>query len=285
MAYLPVAPASCGIAAAFLLGSFAAPLAVTAQFVEGRVIHATTEQPLAAVHIELRTADDIRVASALTDSAGRFRAQASRTGALTVTASLIGYQSAKTVLHVTAGERVDVVIRMSEQAITLDPIQVETRSMVSMGPLAGYYDRVERYRRMGIGRILTRDQIDARNAIDVTDLLRMVPRVRISTGMGRGGDVYFNSGMGGCVPKVYLNGVLANRNSPASVNEMVSPGELEGIEVYQGLAQMSGEFYDVAGCGVILLWTRRMDGDGRPMSLRRILAIMSGIVLFLFIVN
>lgn len=284
MAYLPVAPASCGIAAAFLLGSFAAPLAVTAQFVDGRVILATTEQPLAAVHIELRTANDIRVASALTDSAGRFRVQASRTGALTLTASLIGYQSAETVLDVTAGERVDVVIRMSEQAITLDPIQVEARSMVSMGALAGYYDRVERYQRMGLGRIVTRDQIEARNAIDVTDLLRMVPRVRISTGRGRG-DVYFNSGMGGCVPKVYLDGVLANRNSPASVNDMVSPGELEGVEVYQGLAQMSGEFYDVAGCGVILLWTRRMDGDGRPMSLLRILTIMSGIVLFIFLVN
>ncbi|CAN5753659.1 hypothetical protein BH23GEM10_BH23GEM10_01280 [soil metagenome] len=284
MAYLPVAPASCGIAAAFLLGSFAAPLAVTAQFVDGRVIHATTEQPLVAVHIELRTTDDIRVASALTDSAGRFRAQASRTGALTLTASLIGYQPVETVIDVTAGERVEVVIRMSEEAITLDPIQVEVRSRVSMGALAGYYDRVERHRRMGFGRIVTRDQIEARNAIGVTDLLRMVPRVRVRSGMG-GGDVYFSSGMGGCVPKVYLDGVLANRNSPASVDALVSPWDLEGIEVYQGLAQMPGEFYDVAGCGVILMWTRRMDEDGRPMSLRRILAIMAAIGMYLFIVK
>lgn len=272
------------MAAAFLLGSLAIPVTVAAQFVEGSVIHATTEQPLAAVQIELRTAEDILAASVMTDSAGRFRAQTSRTGALTLTASLIGYQSVETVLDVTIGERVEVVVRMSEAAIPLDAIRVEARSRVSMGPLAGYYDRVERHRLMGIGRVLTRDQIDARNAIDVTDLLRVMPRVRISTAFGRGGDVHFNGSRGGCVPKVFLDGVLTNRYGPASVNEMVSPGNLEGIEVYQGLAQMTGEFYDVAGCGVILMWTRRVDG-GRPMSLRRIVTILSGVVLLFILIN
>lgn len=285
MAYLQVAPASCGIAAAFLLGSFAIPVSVAAQFVDGTVIHATTEQPLATVQIELHTAEGILAASAVTDSAGRFRAQTSRTGSLTLTASLIGYQPVETVLDVTIGERVEVAIRMSEAAIPLDAIKVEARSRVTMGPLAGYYDRVERHRLMGIGRILTRDQIAARNAIDVTDLLRAMPRVRISNAFGRGGDVHFNSGRGGCVPKVYLDGVLTNRYGPASVNEMVIPRDLEGIEVYQGLAQMTGEFYDVAGCGVILMWTRRVEEGGRPMSLRRIVTILSGIALFFFLIN
>jgi hypothetical protein len=67
------------------------------------------------------------------------------------------------------------------------------------------------------------------------------------------------------------------------VDETVRPYDLEGVEVYRGLTEMPGEFYDDQHCGVILLWTRRDADGGRPFSLNRIVVALGAFLAVVFL--
>jgi hypothetical protein len=276
-------------AALFAAGALAALLAigspVEAQIVKGRVVMAGTQTPLVDVSVKLRAADGRILASALTNDAGEFRLHSSRITEATILAERIGLQPITTsAVQVALSQVIDVQIEMSETAVPLDPLTVRAREHFDIGPLSGYFERVQRHERMGFGHVLTRDQVQERDAIDVADLLREVPRIAVVQAPGRGQHVMFRGGaQGQCTPRVYINGVYANRNSLAYIDELVRPSELEGIEIYRGLAEMPGEFYDDSHCGVILIWTRRDAEGGRPFAWKRVLLTIGGIAAVSFV--
>ena len=276
-------------AALFAAGALAALLAigspVEAQIVKGRVIMAGTQTPLVDVSVKLRGADGRILASGLTNDAGEFRLQSSRIAEATILAERIGLQAVTTsAVQLALSQVIDVQIEMSETAVPLDPLTVRAREYVDIGPLSGYFERVQRHERMGFGHVLTRDEVQERDAIDVVDLLREVPRIAVVQSPGRGQHVMFRGGaQGQCTPRVYINGVYANRNSLAFIDELVRPTELEGIEIYRGLSEMPGEFYDDSHCGVILIWTRRDSEGGRPFAWKRVLLTIGGIAAVSFV--
>jgi hypothetical protein len=272
------------LSAALLAYGLFTPAGVSAQFVNGRVIHASTEQPLDAVNVEIHAPDGSRIARALTDSAGRFVMQASRTGTYSIVAERIGMLTVTSPLAVGVGEEVAIVIRMSEEALALEPLTIRARSRRNIGALAGYYDRVERNRGLGIGTIITRDRIDERHVFKVSDVMRGLPGLDIGSRPGRGTELRFRRGRAGCSPRLFIDGMLANRSEPAYIDELVQPQDLEGVEIYQGLSQMPGEFHDMSGCGVVLLWTRRTVDNGSPFSLKRLLVAggLFGLLLVIF---
>ena len=276
-------------AALFAAGALAALLAigspVEAQIVKGRVVTAGTESPLVDVSIKLRAPDGRILASGLTNELGEFRLHSSRISNATILAERIGLQSVTTApVQVALSQVIDVQIQMSETAVPLEPLTVRAREYFDLGPLSGYFERVQRHERMGFGHVLTRDQLQERDAIDVVDILRELPRIAIVQQPGRGQHVMFRGGaLGQCTPRVYINGVYANRNTLAYIDELVRPTELEGIEVYRGLAEMPGEFYDETHCGVILVWTRRDAEGGRPFAWKRVLLTIGGIAAVSFV--
>jgi hypothetical protein len=81
--------------------------------------------------------------------------------------------------------------------------------------------------------------------------------------------VYFRSGIraGGevCWPMVYVNRLLVSTGGlagagaePAAVDELVDSDDVWAMEVFRGAAEVPPEFSGPnAGCGVIVLWTRR----------------------------
>jgi hypothetical protein len=78
--------------------------------------------------------------------------------------------------------------------------------------------------------------------------------------------VYAPSGaaQGACPVQIFVDGFLATRQGMApiqdfvSIDQLVSPQSLEGMEVYRGLSSIPPEFLTAnARCGVIALWTRR----------------------------
>lgn len=251
------------------------PLA--AQVIKGRVVLAGTEQALADVLVLLRFPDGRQAGSVVTDSAGDFRLQAPRLGAFTLGAEREGMRAISTAaLQLRSGEAIEVVLRMAAAAVPLEPLIVTARSSIQLGMLAGYFERIERQQLLGFGHIMTRDQIEERQALEVADLLRDIPRISIVQGAGRMTHVLFRGGRGECTPKVYIDGMHQNRghavSSAAVVDEIVRPYELEGLEVYRGIGEMPAEFYDETHCGVILLWTRRDTDGGRPFTWRRLIA-------------
>jgi hypothetical protein len=257
-----------------------------AQVVTGRVIEELTERPLRDVSVQLRSAAGRTMARSMTDSTGTFWLQAPRYGTFVLVAEHLGMTTVTTgELDVDEGA-MQVVLRMAETAVPLEPLTVEAeRGAAHLGPLRGYYERMRWNERTGIGRFITRDQIDVRSPGDLSDMLREIPRVNVQRTRGRSAHVTMRGSRGDCTPALFIDGTRANRREQAFVDEYVRPLDVEGVEVYVGLAQMPGVYHDESGCGVLLVWTRRGSSEGgRPFSWRRALAgigVFGGLLLLM----
>ncbi|MDP9347783.1 MAG: Plug domain-containing protein, partial [Gemmatimonadota bacterium] len=63
---------------------------------------------------------------------------------------------------------------------------------------------------------------------------------------------------GSCAPRVYLDGIRAFHDGNMIIDNLVSPMDLEGIEVYRSSAEVPVQYGGMdAGCGAILIWSRR----------------------------
>jgi hypothetical protein len=133
-----------------------------------------------------------------------------------------------------AGDSLAVEFLISTEAVLLQPLTVVAASTRPQGLLGGFYERMERG---GFGSFINRDEIEKRQPIYPSDLLRTIPGVQVvPTWWGRALVVM----RGRCIPQIYLDGM---RVGSASIDELVSPFELEGIEVYRGIetpAEFSG---------------------------------------------
>lgn len=256
-----LSPAAAALAIAV---TFVAAQPVHAQVVtvlSGRTLDFVSDAPIATVEVELLDERQRRIASTISDSAGRFRFERNQSGSWHMRARSIGYQTVLTPpVDIAAGDTVDVVIRLGVNAVPLAPLEVVARAEpVHRHPgLAGFYRRVERD--LG-GRFVLREEIDERNQRLVTDLLTTTGVHVI--GNPSGGHVGLYMKRLGCAPMVYLDGVPVSgrQRNPRAAYEaanLLLPFDVEGIEVYAGPATIPPEFGGSSGaCGVIAIWTRR----------------------------
>jgi hypothetical protein len=220
-----------------------------AQTVSGRLLDATDGRAIADATMSLLSDGRVLV-SVNTDSAGSFAVAAREAGTFRLRAERIGYRTAATPpLELLTGDTLHVEFRLSVDAVALNPITVTGYSQRPPGQLGGFYDRMERS--VG-GTFITRQDIEERRPMLVTDLLQMVPGVRLIPGRGIG---YVVTMRGGCIPRVYLDGVPIQLLG-LTIDDLTRPMELEGIEVYRGPSELPAEFSGGA-CGAIVLWTRR----------------------------
>jgi len=121
--------------------------------------------------------------------------------------------------------------------------------------LADFYDRSSR----GFGHFVTRDQIEKRNPMNLSDMMRMIPGARLIP-MRNGGQaaLRFNRAqMGGrdCPPQYWVDGIKA---FALNIDDII-PQDVEGIEIYEGASTVPPQFNTKEGttiCGVVLIWTR-----------------------------
>lgn len=233
----------------------------------GTVIDNTTEAPISGARVQLFDALDRPVAQVVADSLGRFLFSSVRQGPFSLRASRIGYHTAQTpVWRVEADERLDLEIRLDQEAVPLAPLTV-VASIRRVGPspmLANYRARLE----SGFGSYITRADIERNPRSLITDHLGTVPGVQLVTsGAGFRRTVYMNRARPGrdCPAQVYIDGRPLNRGANViAIDDAVSPANVEGIEIYRGLAGVPAEFMSPeAPCGVIAIWTRRGDREAR----------------------
>jgi hypothetical protein len=266
-----------GGVALFLAGS--GPLAAQAAAVEGairgEVVDETTGEGVPAVQVEfLDTRGRVR-ASATSDGAGVFVLPRVPAGSFRLRSTRIGYATTATDFdRVEAGEVMTVVLRIHPEAVPLAPLEVTSRRRVASPLLEGFHLRRERG---AAGSYLTREDVERRAPLRLTDLLQSLPGIRITTGPGFGSNRLVSMvppgparSSGACPVQVFVDGLPASRRilmagggglgplDGVPVDDLVSPGEIEGVEVYRGLEGVPPEFLTPdAGCGVIAIWTRR----------------------------
>jgi hypothetical protein len=226
------------------------PLPGAAQTVTGLLLDASSGAPVPAGTVSLMD-DGAQLVSVVSDADGNFVLQAPQPGSFRLRAERIGYQTAETPpLELGAGDTLRVEFSVSVDAVLLNPIRVIGYSRRPAGLLGGFYDRLH----AGLGgSFITRAQIDERMPNNTTDLLRTLPGVHVSP--ARWGTGHYVRLRGGCSPEVYLDGVPI-RLLGMSIDALVQPMNLEGLEVYRGPSEMPAEFAR-GTCGAIVLWTRR----------------------------
>jgi hypothetical protein len=185
------------------------------------------------------------------DEAGEFVLAKAAPGETSIRVRRIGYRPDTTRVTVLAGQTVPVTITISRNTLELAPLVVFGRRNVT-GRLAGFYERLGR----GMGHFLTREQIEKRNPMNMTDLFRLIPGARVENRSLGNTVVRFRGARN--PPLVWLDG------TPLYAGEFdlnsVDPRSFEGIEIYSGPASVPAEFLGnrsiSSSGGTILLWSR-----------------------------
>jgi hypothetical protein len=170
----------------------------------------------------------------------------------------IGYGTRRDSIEILGGQLYELELRLAVQPVELEPLVVEIVRWQVSPRLWGFYERVDH----GQGDYITRDQIERRQPLRVTHLIAEVSGVSIVDRLGPSDYIVLDrykrfdpSGRPGpCLPVVYLDGY---RTGGDSLDDLVFPSDVEGVEVYSGLAEYPGEFASPdARCGVVAVWTR-----------------------------
>ena len=236
--------------------------------VRGTVVDEQTGEPVPAVDIVVRAANDRFIRSVVTDDEGRFRITVHYHPGIWLAASRIGYADNRTpVLWFDDHTYYEVEIRLDPSAVLLAPLEVVSKSRERRSPILSGFDRRVRN---GHGYYITRREIEERNATYVSDLLALVPGVRLQSSGGAGTRRVVRmarSAGRACPVQLFVDGMQVTRRQSAGiggefygvyVDDFVTPNSVEGIEIYRGLSTVPPEFLTPdADCGVIAIWTRR----------------------------
>lgn len=230
----------------------------------GRVIEDATTQPIEGAMVEILTARGRILARVATDADGRFRATLPTESGYRFRAGRIGFARVTTpVLWADDRNIVEVEIRLDPEAVLLAPLEVTAwaRTVRPSTVTEGFRDRLA----SGLGYFFTRSDVERRAPTYVTDMLAGVPGVQLrASGRGARRHIYMSRTGEHCQAQIFVDGFLLNGRSRMTadpdftLDDAVSPGSVEGIEVYHGLATVPAQFLNPdSRCGAVVVWTRR----------------------------
>lgn len=244
--------------------------------IAGQVLDQITSNALPTARITLRGAgaDGVVAWAGITGNSGEFRTGRVAMGLYEFQIQALGFISVSHFVTFAEDGAVDLRIEMVPVAYELEPIVV-TAIRQSRLETKGFFER----RRTGLGHSLTRAEIEARGASRVSELFYSIPGTRVLPSRpGRSGDVRLR---GGCVPQMVIDGFPIS--FPIPVDELLSMGELEALEVYHG---SSGPVQSLGySCGTVMAWTREAgSAEGDPFSWRRMFTAV-GLLTFLVLIS
>ena len=222
---------------------------IRAQTVRGRVIDATSGQPVDKVNVVLTRVDGARVGQVTTDPTGLFIFTAQNAGEYRLSASHIAFQAAQSnPLFVGIAEEAVVELKLTTTPILLDPLTVLARraDMRNEATYDGLYARYRLYPPIGNRRVLLPHDPEMEYSRDTRDVLSWVEPLR-----RRGCQV------------VYWNGVVQQSPDMAAFRLETPVSMLEGVEYYRSMndapfAYREIPFYlqECVSFHVVAVWAR-----------------------------
>lgn len=197
-----------------------------------------------------------RAQSTRSDTTGRFRIGGVRAGKATLTFRHFGYEPRTLPAAVTAGATANVDVVLQPLVQELPGMLVMEQEQRARQMLQDFYRRKE----SGNGYFITRQDIENRNPLQLSDMLRTMPGAVLEpmSGTGRATLRFARTRIAGrdCPPQYYVDGVIA---SGLNIDDL-EPSDIEGIEVYSGASRIPPQFNNsrigTSICGVVVVWTR-----------------------------
>ena len=181
--------------------------------------------------------------SVSTSRTGEFGFQGLVPGKYVIQASAIGYTTLSSPIEVKALETLQIEFETEPQSVNLPELEVSSHPNLPPEFL--------RRSQEGGGRYMNRAAIEQRNARDVAELLRGFPGVRLNCRRYPCTAELIRSSRS-CPPAYFLDGIPVD----AAGIMLQPPRDLDGIEVYSGLAETPPELRQWSTCGAFALWTR-----------------------------
>ncbi len=246
-----------------LLFAAALPAAAAAQTLGGMVVEEISLRPIGDVEVQIIYAHNgNRVGPVLrTGADGRFGMRVPNSGTYELRFRRVGYHAQElTGIGLARNEVRNIEIVLKIQATTL----AEVRVAPALSSRPFFMEGFEERRRMGVGTFFTREEIQRSGIQSLTNLIRGLAGVHVSSRPGRSNvaGTPVNS-MRICNMVLFLDGAMVTMpTDPPDVIfrnfEMIPVQHIEALEVYRGRGSLPAQFGgpDVR-CGAIVVWTRR----------------------------
>jgi len=218
----------------------------------GQVTDRESGEPLVAATVSFPGTDLVR----LTDAEGRFNFERVPPGIRTLRVEQLGYGTREDSLFIPAGETVDLRVRLGVQPIELEGITVMAEARDRFLEIGGFYKR----RDWGLGNQWTQEQMEERNTLFLSDLVRTIPGLQLEP-QPFGWKIFSRRRVGlprdpsanmpaRCELAIYVDGMRMQDFDLDSLDPM----NVQAFEVYHGISETPIEYSH--HCGVILVWLR-----------------------------
>jgi hypothetical protein len=191
-----------------------------------------------------------------TGASGRFRIQQVPPGQYLIIVRRVGFRPISGMIDVSSEETVRLAYTMERAVVSLDTMVI-TEHALSMK-----MTEFEARRRDGSGQYITQDEIERRSPVSAVDLIRTLHGIKVIPSQGGGGrmsDFAVSTRMGGTGPSACKTDIIVDgvRWPPGDLDQLPSPKQIAGIEMYPGPATLPSQYVIGGGwCGVLLIWTR-----------------------------
>jgi hypothetical protein len=189
---------------------------------------------------------------ALTNDKGEFIITKLPSGSQVLLARHLGFGAQTVAVDLTSREPQRVTIKLPKFVAMIEPVVVNARRAANLDRV-GFSQR----QKTGMGFYISPDQLKDRHPNLVTDILRTVPGLRVTSGPE--GDEVSSSrgvGLGGECVQYFVDDMPWQSVQPGDVNQFVNPNEVVAVEVYQGSNVPAQYSRGTGGCTTIVLWTR-----------------------------
>jgi hypothetical protein len=189
--------------------------------------------------------------SVRSDSVGHFLLAGLPAGNVSVSFRRLSYAPVILTIAVAAADTEEVKVTLGVVAQELKGVVVQAHPD-QLRQLVAFETR----RKRGIGHFITRDQIEDRHPLMLSDMLRTIPgAILINADNGRTSVRFSRVARNNCPPQFFVDGVEV---TGFSIDDM-PPGDVEGVELYAGAAGLPPEYNRLHGtsiCGTVIIWTR-----------------------------
>jgi hypothetical protein len=215
--------------------------------VSGRVVN-KAGAPVANARVSLMGGS----AATLTRANGDFVLDSLPAGTQSLIVRQLGYAPTEVPVELSSRTPAHVAVKMGAFVPTLTPVEVVSQRDQGLDRV-GFAGR----KRSGAGGFfLTPEQIEARKAIQFTDLLTVVPGIRVQGAMGQMSISSTRNAGAGCVT-IFVDGAKWQQLQAGDLDGFIKPGEVAAVEVYQSGSAMPVEFTTPgADCASVVVWTK-----------------------------